>query len=62
MSVGIGTKRVCRNCGRVVMAVKDPSVVSLTAGVWVHTTLMGRLRCARAASAAEVVDGTGEAP
>jgi len=58
MSVRIGTKRVCRNCGRVVTAVKDPRVVSLTAGLWVHATLIGRLRC----STAEVVDGTGEAP
>lgn len=47
MSVRIGSKRVCR-CGRVIMAVKDPRVISLTAGIWVHTTMAGRLLCAYA--------------
>lgn len=44
MSVKIGTKRVCR-CGRVIEAVKDPTVIDLDAGAWAHTTLAGRLRC-----------------
>lgn len=44
MNVRLGAKRVCR-CGRVIVAVKDRTVISLTAGVWVHATLAGRLRC-----------------
>lgn len=42
----LGDRAVCR-CGRVIVAVKDRRVISLTAGVWVHARLIDRLRCAR---------------
>ena len=39
----LGDKTVCRRCGGVLVAMKNPTVVSLTAGVWVHASALRRL-------------------
>ncbi len=36
---------------RVIIAVKDPRVISLTAGMWVHKTMTGRYLCGAAVPA-----------
>lgn len=40
----LGDRDVCRICGGVIVAVKNPRVISLTAGLWVHTGPLRRFR------------------
>ena len=39
----VGDKAVCIVCGGVVVAIKDPTVISLTAGRWIHVSRLRRL-------------------
>lgn len=41
--VARGTRARCIVCGGWIVAIKDPRVISLTAGIWVHESAVRRL-------------------